>query len=184
MRVSIALLAIAVLVPDSAMAQRKVATRPVQPKPKAAPVISFMGQNTEAPGAPFRLGDKQCVPAPAGRSSCSNDFIPVDIGNAKLFALNMSFNDGKLASFYGATISGFYPQLVEAFTLKYGPPTRTQVRQWRNSLGAVLDNPTAIWDFKNGSLELMARGRKIDEANFTFVSTANSQPVPKPVVNF
>lgn len=178
----LALTCLAAAASGPSAAQRRSAPARAAP---SLPVFSFLGQTTEGVTGAFALGNATCTPRPTGQSGCSTDYANViPIGNARLLAQYFNFHDGRLYNVSGNTVAGFHPQLLEAFTAKYGKPARTEVRKWQNRLGASFDNPVAIWLFKGGTLELRALGSKSDETSFSFVSVDNAPPRVETPVNF
>lgn len=182
MRTLVLMIAVAAL--GATAANGKVPARAPAQQQAKQPIFDFLGQNTETPSSPFMLGFKNCIPAPSGKTTCSNDLNVVKIGSAQVVLLMMSFNDGKLYSVIGDTIQMAYPDLLAAFTVKYGEPDVTEVRKWQNKIGATFDNSVSIWTFHGGKLELSQMGSRRDSCGFQFLSSKNTPAAPPPTINF
>ena len=165
-------------------ANGKVPARAPAQQQAKQPIFDFLGQNTETPASPFMLGSKNCIPAPSGKTTCSNDLNVVKIGSAQVVLLMMGFNDGMLYSVIGDTIQMAYPDLLAAFVAKYGEPDEIEARRWQNKMGATFDNSVAIWEFQGGKLELSQMGSRRDSCGFQFLSSKNAPAAPPPAINF
>ncbi|MGE0668937.1 MAG: hypothetical protein AB7O49_20485 [Sphingomonadales bacterium] len=75
--------------------------------------------------------------------------------------------------------SGFY-DIRTAFLRKYGQPCSEKNKEWRNQMGAVLDNVLLTWCFRTGKLQLQARGERSNVGNVSYkdIFQPPSQPVP------
>jgi hypothetical protein len=71
-----------------------------------------------------------------------------------------------------------------AMTAKFGQPCREEVSEWRNRMGAVLENPTTTWCLADGELSVEARSAQDpNDAELKFLSGRLTE-VKAPVVDF
>lgn len=168
-------------------APQKSASRPVTaaPAPRSVPLpqFEFMGQTTEAPPTMTELQGNECTTNGA-RYTCTNVDSPTVAGRRMRY-LQIAFYNGRLYGVSAAFGELAYQAVAEAFTTKYGEPTKIEVRKWQSKAGATFDNRVLIWNFNGGgTLELQSIGSKVDEARFDFSSTINAPPKEAPKVDF
>lgn len=146
------------------------------------PIFDFLGQNTEAPATMTMLNSVKCDAGASGKISCT-DYNDPAIGGVILSFISLGFYNGKLYSVAGSGGRYTFPELLRAFTAKYGPP-RIETRKWQNRVGGTLDNKVAVWKFKGGNLELAAIGSRMGDVDFEFLSILNAPPAPPAKVDF
>ena len=170
------------VMPATAAPTRRKARPAVLPSTARLPVFEFLGQNTETPANMTMLNAVQCNAAAPGKVDCT-DFNDPTIGGTRLKFISMNFYNGKFYSVFGSGGRYTFTGLLGAFTAKYGSP-RLETRKWQNRAGATLDNQVAIWKFKGGDLELSSLGSRLDDVDFTFISSVNAPPAPPAKVDF
>lgn len=96
--------------------------------------------------------------------------VGFDLAGASLFRIHVSATDA-------STVSA-------AMTEKFGAPCAAEVQEWRNRLGAVLDNPITTWCLSDGRLSVIGRSDQDPSlAEVRFLADRISEP-EKPVVDF
>lgn len=167
------------------LATPNAAASPPAPMPTAAslPVFEFMGQRTDAsPTMTVLQGNKCTTEGP--RYTCTNVRSPTVAGRPMHYLQIAFFND-RLYAVSAAFGDLAYQPVAEAFTAKYGQPTKIEVRKWQSRAGATFDNKVMIWNFAGGGvLELQSMGSQVDEGRFDFLSATNAPPVEAPKVDF
>lgn len=146
--------------------------------------FDFMGFDTSTPvPAVTRVAGQKCKVAQVGQGECwIIGAIPV--GEAKLLSLKVEFNNARMYSLNGLTLSAFYSNLSEALEAKYGPPSKTDTRKWQNQAGALFDNVVHSWLFSDGMLELRSMGDTTEQCELIFVSSRNLPVRKAPPINF
>jgi hypothetical protein len=144
------------------------------------PAFSFMGQDTEHPSTMTEIMGSACKQE--GKETECKKFGG-EIAGVKLKYISMKYHDGRLYYIYGAIWDHGLGDLLAAFSAKYGNPI-AEKRSWQNKRGSTFDNPTFIWKFKCGQLELETLGWDIDSSSFEFACDANRPPPEEPVVDF
>ncbi len=142
-------------------------------------IFNFLGQNTEEYYSSSPIS-KYCKIKDGEVSTCIANFI---ISDQRVNPLFMSYSNKKLYGVLGKTDRSSFPALLSAFSEKYGQPVLSN-REWRSRIGATFKNTVARWNFKGGFLELSDLGDSINTSNFTFLSSENEPPPPKPKVDF
>ncbi len=71
-----------------------------------------------------------------------------------------------------------------AMTAKFGEPCRQEMSEWRNRMGAVLENPITTWCLADG--ELSIEGRSAQDPNYAELKflAGRLAETPTPVVDF
>lgn len=157
----------------------------------AAPAIAagdrafdFMTLDTSTPyKGEMMVAGKKCKITGVGEEGCAR-YAGALVGTVPIIDLRTMFNNGKLFAIRGTTSGVLFPRLSEAFSAKYGKPTRTETPKWQNKMGAVFDNVVETWDFQDGVLELRAMGDMRDMTQFAFVANRNLPERPAQPVNF
>lgn len=144
------------------------------------PVFSFLGQDTETPSTMDEIMGTACTQT-GDETECKS--FGGELGGVKLKYIAMKYYQGKLYSIYGAIWDHGLGDLLVAFSAKYGNPV-TEKRTWQNKRGNTFDNPTFIWTFQCGTLELETLGWDINSSSFEFTCKANQPPPDEPVVDF
>lgn len=74
--------------------------------------------------------------------------------------------------------------IESAMTAKFGEPCRHEMGEWRNRMGAVLENPTTAWCLADG--ELSIAGRSAQDPNYAELKflAGRLTEAPIPVVDF
>lgn len=106
-----------------------------------------------------------------------------DIAGARAF-VGRKWYKGRLYSVYGSFNEGFFPTISEAFSAKYGRPSKTETKEWQSRGGVKRDNLVQTWTFKTGTLDLESVGGKIGEGRFFFLADELAPPKAPPKVNF
>lgn len=145
-----------------------------------APIFTFLGQDTETPSTMTELNGKKCS-TEDGITTCEAYDVP--LAGVKLKYLSMKYNQGKLYRIYGALYKTGFGDILGAFSAKYGNP-KSESRTWQNRAGSTFDNPTFIWNFRNGDLELETLGWDLNSSSFEFTADKNAPPPEPPVVDF
>lgn len=161
----------------------KTATKVAQAKQAPPlPIFDFLGQNTESDSTMTSLNGSECSYKENSITDCT-DYNRPSIGGVKLKYISMHYYNSKMYMVFGSTFRRNFSELLLVFKAKYGEPV-IETRTWKNSMGASLDNPVAIWKFRGGNLELAAIGSRIDDTDFTFISAINAPPPPSRKVDF
>lgn len=147
---------------------------------EALPVFSFMDQSTEQPRTMTMLGGDECTISGA-TVSCLE--IGGELAGQRMVLMTVGFYNERLYKVTGAAKRWAFPDILAAFTLKYGKPSMRS-EKWQNRMGASLDNSIATWSFKGGKLELRAIGSSIDLTEFNFLHAGNSPPRAAAKVDF
>ena len=95
----------------------------------------------------------------------------------------VTYYNNMLSSVYAVIDRSDFETVLAAVTAKYGPACRSGVEEWRNAMGARLDNQTFTWCFSSGELQLKRIGRKVDQMFFGYADS-NQAPPAKPNVDF
>lgn len=147
---------------------------------EAPKILDFLGQDTETPSTMSELNGKACS-VKGSITQCKA--LNVRLAGVTLRYLSLEFHDGRLYTLYGALYREDLGDVLGAFSEKYGNP-RARTAIWEDRAGTTFDNPTFIWSFKGGDLELETMGWDTETSAFTFVSADNRPPPEKPVVDF
>lgn len=133
---------------------------------------------------PHKVGECNISNGDPNKLTCDG-YDPEVAGINLLVAPKYDFYQLKLTSMFfiypnrGANFATF----ADAFTQKYGPACKREVSKWRNSMGAVLDNPTFTWCFSTGQLTLQAIGTDI-RYGLAIYEDKNSAPTARAKVDF
>jgi hypothetical protein len=138
----------------------------------------------EAAGAVLTLGRTvYCDDVPMnGRTvsvcSLSQSFIEGGIAGRAMRAGQAGFDSEGTALFRLHFAGEDASAVVVAMTAKFGDPCRTEVAEWRNRMGAVLDNPITTWCLSDGELAVIGRAAQDPNlAEVRFVAARlNEQP--------
>lgn len=144
------------------------------------PVFSFLGQDTDTPTTMTAIMGTACTHA-GDETKCQS--YGGELGGVKLKYIVMKYHQGKLYNMYGAIWDHGLGDMLAAFSARYGQPV-AEKRRWQNKRGSTFDNPTFIWKFRCGDLELESLGWDLNSSSFGFSCPANMPPPDKPVVDF
>lgn len=147
------------------------------------PAFEFMGQTTDAPRTMIDLQGKSCT-TKGPKTTCENYSFPTVAGRPMRYLVLEFFND-RLYMVSASFGEQAYETVADAFTAKYGQPTKIEVRKWQSKAGATFDNRAMIWKFSGGgALELESMGSEVGACRYTFTSTRNAPPADAPKVDF
>lgn len=167
-------LAVFALINSPVNAQTAPAARPQPRATKAAlPMFAFKQAVAGATMDPNLVGN--CSPSSdgvAGSVECSGS-DDVVAGISLLVAPTYYFFENRLTSmlFLYDNNSTNFLTLLEAFTTKYGVPCKTATEKWQSRGGITLDNSTATWCFKTGTLRLEQIGPQRDYGLVAYTDT-------------
>lgn len=144
-----------------------------------------------ASGALFQFGRRppECTTVPLnGRevSVCalSQAFIDGGVAGREMRAGQAGFDaDGTVM--FRVHLQGADAEVVaDAMAAKFGDPCEVEVAEWRNRMGAVLENPISTWCLSDGRLSVITRASQDPSlAEISFVADRVTQR-PAPTVDF
>lgn len=169
------------LVARSVLASLAIATVPIEASAaEALPVFGFLGQDTETPTTMTEIMGKSCKQE--GEETTCQAYNG-ELAGIRVKYIVMKYYHGKLYNLYGAIWDHGLGDMLAAFSAKYGSPI-AETRTWQNKRGSTFDNPTFIWKFRCGDLELESLGWDLNSSSFAFTCAANQPPPEEPVVDF
>jgi hypothetical protein len=157
------------------------APAPTVEQSKPLPVFSFRGEDTETPRSDKSTAEG-CIYDEDEKAICIEPFVMA--GGVALDQLTKHYSHNKLYGLAALLSTKDVQTLADAFSAKYGPPSKIEVRKWQSNGGATFDNTVEIWYFKGGELDLESIGPDVNTAKFTFISLTNAPPLEKPTVDF
>lgn len=107
---------------------------------------------------------------------------PTVLSNVRV-GYQVKVHNSKLSSVYVEAFPISYPEIMAAFTAKYGAPCGTEDAVWSNAMGAKIDNPTTTWCFSTGKLTVAKYGQTIRHM-LIFYQDDNKAPPPPPKLDF
>lgn len=140
-----------------------------------------MGDTTDAPTIRTDLNGSACTGD--GEAYECADYGDPEIAGAKLEWLSLAYHQRLLYRVMASLDSRRFPTVLEAFTIKYGPPS-TATKKWQSKGGSTFDNTVATWAFRDGVLTLESMGQSVGKSFFMFKSVKNAPPSAAPRIDF
>lgn len=123
-------------------------------------------------------------PQAVGITGCSGDSIrttcfQIDQVAGSHAVIQLQFRNGRLFALLVRGERDAFSDTIKALTAKYGDPCASETGNWRNGLGAVLDNPSFEWCFSTGELVATAIGDKLTEFTLAYLDKGAEPEAPK-----
>jgi hypothetical protein len=92
------------------------------------------------------------------------------IGDVNVMVFQVTFEDEKLISISAQTRGSMAPLFIDALKSRYGKPNKTLTEKMQNGYGAVFNDTTYSWSFKDGIMNFVYLGNPANSGgmmNFT-----------------